>query len=177
MLLFLVLSTFFALSASQKCLLSDPGETGGLSDADFWAGVDGKELIEELTDDTHDKFVSENDKVFILYYMPSQLIRDNYNLSEGIKLVKLIVQLLIYTFIECPHCKKVAKPFGGAAKKMNDSVKFGGVDCVTQEKACAVENHPVEGCPTFYLFKGGEWNDEYTGKRTTDGFVRYLKKK
>ncbi|OXA44343.1 protein disulfide-isomerase A5 [Folsomia candida] len=148
MLLFLVLSTFFALSASQKCLLSDPGETGGLSDADFWAGVDGKELIEELTDDTHDKFVSENDKVFILYYMP-----------------------------KCPHCKKVAKPFGGAAKKMNDSVKFGGVDCVTQEKACAVENHPVEGCPTFYLFKGGEWNDEYTGKRTTDGFVRYLKKK
>jgi len=77
----------------------------------------------------------------------------------------------------CGHCKKLAPEYETAAAKLTEAgseVKLAKVDA-TEHKDLG-KKFDVKGFPTLKFFKNGE-PQEYTGGRTADTIVAWLKKK
>jgi len=73
----------------------------------------------------------------------------------------------------CGHCKKMAPDFVAAAEELaNTEFKFANVDA-TEEKEIAAEVG-VQGYPTLKFFINGK-EKEYTGERTQDKIVEWVK--
>ncbi|KAG6415411.1 hypothetical protein SASPL_122822 [Salvia splendens] len=75
----------------------------------------------------------------------------------------------------CGHCKELAPEYAAAATELKDAdVKLAKVDA-TVENALA-ENYEVQGFPTVLFFVDGE-HQTYSGQRTKDAIVTWIKKK
>jgi protein disulfide-isomerase A1 len=74
----------------------------------------------------------------------------------------------------CGHCQTLAPEYAKAATILKDEVAFAKIDA-TEHNELALQFH-VEGFPTILFFINGE-HKPYTGGRTSDEIVAWLKKK
>ncbi|CAI9761515.1 unnamed protein product [Fraxinus pennsylvanica] len=75
----------------------------------------------------------------------------------------------------CGHCKALAPEYATAATELKaENVKLAKVDA-TEESELA-EKYEVQGFPTVYFFVDGE-HKPYSGQRTKDAIVTWIKKK
>ncbi|KAI3450560.1 hypothetical protein Pfo_007225 [Paulownia fortunei] len=75
----------------------------------------------------------------------------------------------------CGHCKALAPEYAAAATELKaENVKLAKVDA-TEENELA-EKYEVQGFPTVYFFVDGE-HKPYSGQRTMDAIVTWIKKK
>lgn len=106
---------------------------------------DEPSLINHLTADNFDSFISTSQNVLTMFYAPW-----------------------------CGHCKKAKPQFTSAAEKLKDDgkSKLAAVDCTEHKEIC--DKHGVTGYPTFKLFQRGEAGDPYTGGRDAESFVNFM---
>jgi protein disulfide-isomerase A1 len=77
----------------------------------------------------------------------------------------------------CGHCKTLAPVYAAAAKQLADSksdIKLASVDATIEHELA--QRYDVKGYPTMKFFSDGT-TFEYTGGRTQDDIVSWLKKK
>ncbi|KAL3618536.1 Protein disulfide isomerase-like 1-4 [Castilleja foliolosa] len=75
----------------------------------------------------------------------------------------------------CGHCKSLAPEYAAAATDLkSENVKLAKVDA-TEENELA-ETYEVQGFPTIHFFVDGE-HKPYSGQRTKDAIVTWIKKK
>ncbi|KAL0460201.1 UNVERIFIED_CONTAM: protein disulfide isomerase-like 1-4 [Sesamum latifolium] len=75
----------------------------------------------------------------------------------------------------CGHCKALAPEYAAAATELKgENVKLAKVDA-TEENELA-ETYEVQGFPAVYFFVDGE-HKPYSGQRTKDAIVTWIKKK
>ncbi|EAN31157.1 Thioredoxin family protein [Theileria parva strain Muguga] len=102
--------------------------------------------VKVLTDDTFDKFLTENKLVMVKFYADW-----------------------------CVHCKNLAPEYSKAAKMLKDEksdVVFAKVR--NEEGVNLMERFNVRGFPTLYFFKNGT-EVEYSGSRDAPGLVSWVK--
>lgn len=74
----------------------------------------------------------------------------------------------------CGHCKSLAPDYAAAARELkDDGIRLAKVDA-TKETELAKE-HLVSGYPTIKLFKKGQPIEDYSGARTTQAIVEYMR--
>jgi protein disulfide-isomerase A1 len=74
----------------------------------------------------------------------------------------------------CGHCKALAPEYEKAATILagTSDIKLAKVDCTETQETC--EKYAVRGFPTVLFFKNGNMK-EYSGQRTADGIVDWLR--
>jgi protein disulfide-isomerase A1 len=77
----------------------------------------------------------------------------------------------------CGHCKALTPAYAAAAKQLLESgsdIKLGSVDATIEQDLA--QKYDVKGYPTLKFFSDGT-TLEYTGGRTEDDIISWLKKK
>ncbi|XP_057782643.1 protein disulfide isomerase-like 1-4 [Salvia miltiorrhiza] len=75
----------------------------------------------------------------------------------------------------CGHCKALEPEYAAAATELKAAnVKLAKVDATVENELA--ENYEVQGFPTVYFFVNGE-HQTYSGQRTKDAIVTWIKKK
>ena len=77
----------------------------------------------------------------------------------------------------CGHCKALAPAYAAAAKQLAESgseIKLASVDATIEQDLA--QKYDVKGYPTIKFFSDGT-TLEYTGGRTEDDIINWLKKK
>lgn len=102
--------------------------------------------VHDLTKDTFEDFVKENDLVLAEFFAPW-----------------------------CGHCKALAPEYEEAATTLTDkAIKLAKVDCTEQQELC--QQYGVEGYPTLKVFRGPENIAPYQGPRKAQAIVSYMVK-
>lgn len=73
----------------------------------------------------------------------------------------------------CGHCQAMAPTWDQMAKKLQDKLNIGEVNCEKERRLC--KDVGVKGYPTIHFFRGGE-RVEYDGLRGLGDFVSYTSK-
>lgn len=113
-----------------------------------YADAEKDEGVLVLTDDNFDEEVKKHDKILIEFYAPW-----------------------------CGHCKKLAPEYAKAAEKLSKEdppIALAKVDTTEQKKLG--ERFEIRGFPTLKWFVNQE-PQEYSGGRTADEIVNWVKKK
>lgn len=77
----------------------------------------------------------------------------------------------------CGHCKRLKPDFAKAASILNKNdppIVLAKVDC-TEAGKTTCNTHGVSGYPTLKIFRSGKFVKEYSGPRSADGIVKYMK--
>ncbi|KAK7529809.1 prolyl 4-hydroxylase, beta polypeptide [Phyllosticta citribraziliensis] len=102
--------------------------------------------VHELTKDTFNEFVSDNELVLAEFFAPW-----------------------------CGHCKALAPEYEEAATQLKEkNIKLAKVDCTAHGELCS--DHGVEGYPTLKVFRGLENISPYQGQRKADAIISYMTK-
>lgn len=78
--------------------------------------------------------------------------------------------------IGCGHCKKMKPNYTQAAEQLSASGfkgRLAMLDCT--ENPEVTEEYEISGFPTIKLFRNGRIIREYTGKRTIEDLVNFMK--
>jgi len=108
---------------------------------------DEASAIQFLTHENIDSFVQENKNVLVLYYAPW-----------------------------CGHCKMLKPELIAAADQLQKEeypASIAAVDCTEEKDRCEKEN--IEGYPTMKFYKDGQLSEEYSGERTKDGIIEWIR--
>uniref|UniRef100_A0A8C5BF74 protein disulfide-isomerase n=1 Tax=Gadus morhua TaxID=8049 RepID=A0A8C5BF74_GADMO len=73
----------------------------------------------------------------------------------------------------CGHCKKLAPDFAKAASRLKGSVQLAKVDCTANPDTC--KGFGASAYPLLKVFRNGVDAGSYTGPRTADGIVQYMR--
>ncbi|KAM0716973.1 hypothetical protein Q7P37_006825 [Cladosporium fusiforme] len=102
--------------------------------------------VHDLTKDTFEPFVKENDLVLAEFFAPW-----------------------------CGHCKALAPEYEEAATSLKDKdIALAKVDCTEQQELC--QSYGVEGYPTLKVFRGTENVQPYQGPRKAASIISYMTK-
>ncbi|XKL64506.1 hypothetical protein PGB90_004592 [Kerria lacca] len=104
--------------------------------------------VPQLTDDDFETIISQYETSLVMFYAPW-----------------------------CGHCKRLKPDFEKAAQLLsrNDPpIALLKVDC-TESGKTTCNNHGVSGYPTLKIFRLGKFVREYSGPRSADGIVKYMK--
>lgn len=75
----------------------------------------------------------------------------------------------------CGHCKQLAPNYAKAASELKGTAVLGAVDCTVEKDLCS--EYGVQGFPTLKVFRSStEKPSEYTGGRSSEDIVKYMKK-
>lgn len=110
--------------------------------------VKTKDSVYVLEDSNADKFIGQNNIVFVKFYAPW-----------------------------CGHCNQMAPAYSELAKKYNvdgSLVKVAKLDATVHKEFAG--QHRIQGFPTLKLFIGGNPVD-YQGERTVDAMSQFIEKK
>lgn len=102
----------------------------------------------QLTDDDFDTTISSYETSLVMFYAPW-----------------------------CGHCKRLKPDFAKAAQILSNNdppIILAKVDC-TESGKTTCNNHGVSGYPTLKIFRNGNFVKEYSGPRSADGIVKYMK--
>ena len=78
----------------------------------------------------------------------------------------------------CGHCKRLAPEYDKAAtllKEAGSSAKLAKVDATVERTSAGT--HGIKGYPTLLYFENGDMVEKYSGARTADALVSFMKKK
>lgn len=80
-------------------------------------------------------------------------------------------------FNRCGHCKRLAPRWEELAAKFigEASVKIAKVDCTLSGNKDLCSEQDVNGFPTIFIYRDGSKLAEYTGSRTLDDLVEFVK--
>jgi len=73
----------------------------------------------------------------------------------------------------CGHCKRLAPIWDELPKLADGSFGVAKVDCTQHGSLC--QQYGVKGYPTIKYFQDGSLAKDYTGQRTADAFVNFVK--
>ncbi|ERN15982.1 protein disulfide isomerase-like 1-4 [Amborella trichopoda] len=142
----------------------------------------GQNLNEEQFDgEEHEGFGdfegSESDHDHEHYSMPKVDERDvvvlrEGNFSEFIGKNKFVLVEFYATW--CGHCQALAPEYAAAATELKGMASLAKVDAI--EDSDLAQKYEVQGFPTLYFFVDGV-HKSYSGQRTKDAIVTWVKKK
>ncbi|KAK4549184.1 hypothetical protein LTR36_007642 [Oleoguttula mirabilis] len=102
--------------------------------------------VHDLTKDSFEPFVKENDLVLAEFFAPW-----------------------------CGHCKALAPEYEEAATTLKDkAIALAKIDCTEQQDLC--QSYGVEGYPTLKVFRGADNVQPYAGPRKAQAIVSYMTK-
>ncbi|KAH7257339.1 thioredoxin-like domain-containing protein [Fusarium tricinctum] len=102
--------------------------------------------VTQLTKDTFDQFVKDNNLVLAEFFAPW-----------------------------CGHCKALAPEYEEAATTLKEkNIRLAKIDCTEEADLC--KDHGVEGYPTLKVFRGLENVTPYSGQRKAAGITSYMVK-
>ncbi|GFS30867.1 PDI-like 1-4 [Actinidia rufa] len=152
-------------AASNPTPLSDPHfSDDDVSDDDF-ENYDDFEVPSRLDRDDEDSWPAIDDKDVV--------VLGDRNLSGFVESNRYVMVEFYAPW--CGHCQSLAPEYAAAATVLKDeAVALAKVDA-TEERELAAE-YEVQGFPTVYFFVDGE-HQAYTGQRTKEAIVTWIKKK
>ncbi|XP_071493170.1 protein disulfide-isomerase A5-like [Diadema antillarum] len=113
----------------------------------FWEELDGGENVHQLDDVSFSHFIGVNPSVLVMFYAPW-----------------------------CGHCKRMKPAYAEAAtlaKERNLPGKFAAVDATTS--VLTSSRFEIKGFPTIKYFKNGVEDIQYSGGRTTDALLEFMR--
>ncbi len=140
----------------------------------------------EITGENIKTFVEDwkNDKLSPYYKsaeIPAESHEDNVRVLVGKNFKEIVLGddadvLVEYYAPWCGHCKSLAPIYAAVATKLKDvkEIVIAKMDATANE----VEGLAVSGFPTIKFYQRGRKNSpmDYSGDRTEDGFIDFLKK-
>ena len=122
-----------------------------------------------LTRETFHYFILSRQMVLVKFYTPWWFFAF-YLCCFGFCIIKkeLVIELKLH--LRCGHCKELAPEYSRAAKELKkDNITLVKVDA--DKEVELAKEFMITGYPTIILFRNGEKNDEYHGKRTAYGTI------
>jgi len=108
------------------------------------AAVASASDVHQLTKDTFNDFVKDNDLVLAEFYAPW-----------------------------CGHCKALAPEYEESATQLKEkNIKLAKVDCTEEAELC--QSFGVEGYPTLKVFRGADNVSPYSGQRKAPAITSYM---
>ncbi|XP_054751410.2 protein disulfide-isomerase A5-like [Lytechinus pictus] len=114
---------------------------------DFWAELDGGENVFQLDDVSFISFIASNPSVLVMFFAPW-----------------------------CGHCKRMKPAFAEAATLAREQKlpgKFAAVDATVAVMTSS--KFEIKGFPTLKYFKNGKEDIAYSGARTADALLEFIK--
>ena len=103
------------------------------------------------------------------------LVLTDKNFAE--KLAPIDLALVEFYAPWCGHCKSLAPAYEEAAtklKKDGTSIVLAKVDATVETESAS--KYGVSGYPSIKIFRKGSVSQDYSGARTADAIVTYMKK-
>lgn len=107
--------------------------------------------------------------IVVAYYIVSMGL--NYA-KEGFTGPK---ELVLVHMTGCSHCEKLMPQWIAAKSENPTDIQMRKVERLEGDGPELCEKHDVQGFPTILLLQGGELVDRYSGDRTKEGLINYLK--
>lgn len=129
--------------------MSNPKEpnAGKFDPRDDWLEVPGNEHLSFLDDKSFDEYVNSKPKVLVMFYAPW-----------------------------CGHCKTMKPAYGEAATEMKKFLPGAYLAAVDATKTSAINKRfELKGFPTIKYFENGKFKFDYSGGRTKDDIVNFMK--
>lgn len=109
--------------------------------------------------------------IIVVYFVGNYIL--NFIRKEGFEGKK---ELLLLHMEGCGHCKTLMPEWKAAEKANNSGISMRAVEKDDNNGPELCEKHNVTGFPTMLLLdENGEKLDTYSGDRTKEGLLNYLK--
>lgn len=125
---------------------NDP-DAGKFDARQDWLDVAGNEHVNFLDDTTFDAFITNHDKVLVMFYAPW-----------------------------CGHCKTMKPAYGDAATEMKKFLPGAYLAAVDSTKSTKVSKElSIQGFPTLKYFENGSFKFDYESGRSKDEIVNFMR--
>lgn len=107
----------------------------------------GAENVLILTDDNFEQILESEKSLLVMFYAPW-----------------------------CGHCTQMKPAYADASAKLAENKsngKLGVLDCTVHSKV--QEKFKIQGFPTLKYFENGVFKNDYSGKRTAEAFILFMK--
>lgn len=101
------------------------------------------------------------------------IVLDNSNFDQIVN--QNDIMLVEFYAPWCGHCKRLEPEYEKAAQELKGSIPIGKVNADEEQNKVLASRFGIKGFPTLKIFRKGNPTD-YSGERTAQGIVSYMKK-